>query len=44
MKGIKIIPEKKKKKTQQYGREESKNLQEDKKPRLAEYRKIYYKI
>ena len=39
VKDIKIFLEKKKKKKQQYGREHYKNLSEDEKQKLVEYRK-----
>ena len=42
MKDIKIFLKKKKKKKQQYGRECYKNLSEDEKQKLVEYRKKFY--
>ena len=39
VKGIKVFLKKKEKKKQQYGRERCKNLPEDEKQRLLEYRK-----
>ena len=44
MKDIKIFLKKKKKKKWEYGRERYKNLWEDKKQTVAEYRKKYYKM
>ena len=41
VKNIKIFLTKKKKKTRQYGRERYKNLPENEKQKLAEYRKKY---
>ena len=44
VKDINVFLRKKKKKKQQYGREWYKNLPEDKKQKLAECRKIHYKM
>ena len=44
MKNMKVFLKKKKKKKQQYGHEQYKNLPEDDKQRLVEYRKNYYKM
>ena len=44
MKDIKIFLKKKKKKKQQYGLERYKNLSEDEKQKLVEYRKKYYRM
>ena len=44
VKDIKVFLKKKKKKKRQYGRERYKNLQEDEKQKLVEYRKSYCKI
>ena len=44
MKDIKIFPKKKKKKKQQYSRELFKDLSENEKQKLAEYRKKYYRM
>ena len=41
---MKIFLEKKKKKEQQYGIERYKNLSENKKQKLVEYRKKYYRM
>ena len=43
-KDIKIFLKKKKKKKQQYGFERDKSLSEDKKQKLVEYRKKYYRM
>ena len=44
VKDIKIFLKKKRKKTRQYGHERSKNLSEDEKKKLNEYRKKYYEM
>ena len=44
LKDIKIFLKKKKKKKQQYGCERYKNLSEDEKQKLVEYRKKYYRM
>ena len=44
MKGIKIFQKKKKKKSFQYGRKHYKNLSEDEKQKLVEYRKKNYRM
>ena len=44
MKDIKIFIEKKKKKKQQHGSEPYKNLSEEEKQKLAEYRKKIYRM
>ena len=44
VKDIKIFLRKKKKKNQQCGRERYKNLPEDEKQKLVEYRKEYYRM
>ena len=42
MKGFKVFRKKKKKKKRQYYCERNKNLSEDQKQRLVEYRRSYY--
>ena len=44
MKDIKIFLKKRKGKKQQYGHDPYKNLSEDEKQKLVEYRKKYYRI
>ena len=44
LKDIKIFIKKKKKKKQQYGHERYKNLSEDVKQKLVDYRKKYYRM
>ena len=44
LKNIKAFLKKKKEKKQQYGQEQYKNLSEDEKQKLAEYRKKHYEI
>ena len=43
-KNIKVFSNKKKKKSEQYGREQYKSFSEDEKQKLVEYRTKYYKI
>ena len=44
MKDIKVFVRNKKKKKREYGHERYKNLAEDEKQKLTEYRKKYYKM
>ena len=44
MKDIKVFLKKKKEKKRQYGRERYKNLTEDEKQNLVDYKKISYKM